>query len=130
VLAPGTRLGPYEIVTHIAAGGMGEVYRARDVRLGRDIALKVLPPHLAGDESRGRFEQEARSACALSHPNIVTIHDVGEADGVAYLAMELVEGRTLRAIAADGALGLLGGLDGGVLRWERRTPGRTKKERT
>ena len=61
---------------------MGEVYRARDVRLGRDIALKVLPPHLADDESRGRFEQEARSASALSHPNIVTIHDVGEADGV------------------------------------------------
>jgi predicted ATPase/predicted Ser/Thr protein kinase len=106
VLAPGTRLGPYEIVTHIAAGGMGEVYRARDVRLGRDIALKVLPPHLADDESRGRFEQEGRSASALSHPNIVTIHDVGDANGVAYLAMEFIEGRTLRAIAADGALAL------------------------
>jgi predicted ATPase len=106
VLAPGTRLGPYEIVTHIAAGGMGDVYRARDHRLARDIALKVLPPHMADPESRRRFEQEARAASALSHPHIVTIHDVGETDGVAYLAMELVEGRTLRAVAADGALPL------------------------
>jgi predicted ATPase len=85
---------------------MGEVYRARDVRLNRDVALKVLPPHLADDQARRRFEQEARSASALSHPNLVTIHDVGEAGGVAYLAMEFIEGRTLRALVSDGALAL------------------------
>ena len=85
---------------------MGDVYRARDHRLARDIAIKVLPPHMADEESRRRFEREARAASALSHPNIVTIHDVGDADGVLYLAMELVEGRTLRAIAADGPLPL------------------------
>jgi predicted ATPase len=104
VLDVGTRLGPYEVVAHIAAGGMGEVYRARDLRLGREIALKILPPHLVGADSRRRFQQEARSASALTHPNIVTIHDVGEANGIAYLAMELVAGRTLRSVASIGAL--------------------------
>jgi predicted ATPase len=83
---------------------MGEVYKARDSRLGRAIALKILPAHLADDESRRRFEQEARSASALTHPNIVTIHDVGDASGVAYLAMEFVEGQTLRELAAAGAM--------------------------
>jgi predicted ATPase len=81
---------------------MGEVYKARDPRLGRTIALKILPAHLADDESRRRFEREARSASALTHPNVVTIHDVGEADGVAFLAMEFIEGRTLRDLTADG----------------------------
>ncbi len=104
MLEPGTRLGPYEIVAHLAAGGMGDVYRARDARLARDIALKVLLPHRAPDDARRRFQQEARAASALSHPNIVTIHDVGEADGLAYLAMELIEGRTLRAVVSQGAL--------------------------
>ena len=106
MLERGSRLGPYEIVAHVAAGGMGEVYRARDARLNREVALKVLPPELADDQARHRFEQEARSASALSHPNIVTIHDVGEAGGIAYLAMEFIEGRTLRAVICDGPLAL------------------------
>ena len=81
-LASATRLGPYEIVAPLGAGGMGEVYRARDTRLGREVALKVLPPLMAVDPARrARFEQEARAAAALSHPNIVGLHDVGEAGG-------------------------------------------------
>jgi eukaryotic-like serine/threonine-protein kinase len=104
-LSPGTRLGPYEIVSPLGAGGMGEVYRARDTRLGRDVAVKVLLPEVSGDDSRRhRFEQEARSASALNHPNIVTVYDVGSVDSTIYLAMELVEGRTLREMLADGAL--------------------------
>ena len=104
-LAPGTRLGPYEIVSPLGAGGMGEVYRARDTRLGREVAVKVLLPEVSGDDSRRRrFEQEARSASALNHPNIVTVYDVGSVDSTIYLAMELVEGRTLRELLVDGAL--------------------------
>jgi len=104
-LAAGTRLGPYEIVSPLGAGGMGEVYRARDTRLGREVAVKVLPSEASGDESRRlRFEQEARSASALNHPNIVTVYDVGSVDSTIYLAMELVEGKTLREMLADGAL--------------------------
>ena len=104
-LSPGTRLGPYEIVTPLGAGGMGEVYRARDTRLGREVAVKVLLPEVSADDSRRRrFEQEARSASALNHPNIVTVYDVGSVDSTIYLAMELVEGRTLRELLADGAL--------------------------
>ena len=104
-LTPGTRLGPYEIVSPLGAGGMGEVYRARDTRLGREVAVKVLLPEVSGDDSRRRrFEQEARSASALNHPNIVTVYDVGSVDSTIYLAMELVEGRTLRELLADGAL--------------------------
>ncbi|MGH9391656.1 MAG: protein kinase domain-containing protein [Vicinamibacteria bacterium] len=96
-LSPGARLGPYEILAPLGAGGMGEVYRARDVRLGREVALKVLPEELSRERDRlARFEQEARSASALSHPNIVTIHDIGELDGTPFIAMELVEGKTLR----------------------------------
>jgi len=105
-LCPGVRLGPYEIVAHIAGGGMGEVYRARDVRLTRHVALKILPPDAAGDRSRRRFEQEARSASTLTHPHIVTIYDVGEADRVAYIAMEFVAGRTLREIGREGPVPL------------------------
>ena len=104
-LNAGTRLGPYEIVAPLGAGGMGEVYRARDTRLGREVAIKVLLAEVSGDETRrARFEQEARSASALNHPNIVTVYDVGSVDSTIYLAMELVEGRTLRELLADGAL--------------------------
>jgi len=93
LLTPGTRLGPYEILSPIGAGGMGEVYRAHDTRLGRDVALKILPPEVAGDSSRrARFEQEARAVAALNHPNIVAVYDVG--DG--YMVSELVDGETLR----------------------------------
>lgn len=92
-LNPGTRLGPYEILAPIGAGGMGEVYRAHDIRLARDVALKILPTEVAADPSRrARFEQEARAVAALNHPNIVAVYDVG--DG--YMVSELVEGETLR----------------------------------
>ena len=91
------QLGPYEIAAPLGAGGMGEVYRARDVRLGRNVAIKVLPHSLSFDPERlRRFETEARSASALNHPNIVTIYEVGSFDGVSYIAMELVEGASLR----------------------------------
>ncbi len=102
-LAAGSRLGPYEIVAPIGAGGMGEVYRAKDAKLGREIAVKVLPSATASDpDRRQRFEMEARSASALNHPNILTIYDIGEADGTVYIAMELVEGKTLRELVASG----------------------------
>jgi len=97
MLANGTRLGPYEIVTTIGSGGMGDVYRARDLKLGRDVAIKVLPPHLSTDaEFRARFEREARAVASLSHPNILAIHDFGTHDGVAYAVLELLVGETLR----------------------------------
>src|SRR5262245_15077872 len=102
-LSPGTRLGSYEILAPIGAGGMGEVYRAGDARLGRDVAIKVLPQETAMDPGRRqRFEQEARAASALNHPNILTIYDIGSTDGTVYIAMELVEGKTLREIVATG----------------------------
>jgi serine/threonine protein kinase len=95
-LTPGTRLGPYEIVSALGAGGMGEVYRARDPRLGRDVAIKVLPATISADPARlRRFEQEARAAAALNHPNIVTIHSVEQAGDVPFVTMELVEGLPL-----------------------------------
>ncbi len=104
-LPAGTRLGPYEIVAPLGAGGMGEVYRARDSRLGREVAVKVLPADVASHPERlKRFEKEARAASALNHPNLVTIHDIGNSVGVEYIAMELVEGRTLREMLADGPL--------------------------
>ena len=82
-LRPGARLGPYEIVSPLGAGGMGEVYRARDPRLGREVAVKVLPEHLAKDpQALARFEREARAVAALSHPNILAIHDIGSDQGV------------------------------------------------
>ena len=96
-LAPGTRLGPYEILAPLGAGGMGEVYRAHDTRLGRHVAIKVLPEHTADDPSlRSRFQREAHAASALNHPNICTIHDLGEHERRLYIAMELLEGKTLR----------------------------------
>jgi Tol biopolymer transport system component len=102
-LPAGTRLGSYEILAPLGAGGMGEVYRARDSRLGREVAIKVLPAERAADpERRRRFEQEARSASALNHPNILTIHEVGTEGETTYIAMELVEGRTLRELMVAG----------------------------
>jgi serine/threonine-protein kinase len=106
-LPSGTRVGPYEIVASIGAGGMGEVYRARDPKLDREIALKILSSELASsNEHLRRFEYEARAASALNHPNIVSIYDVGRDEGHAYIAMELIEGRDLRELTADGALPL------------------------
>src|SRR5712692_9819707 len=96
-LSEGDKLGPYEILAPIGAGGMGEVYRARDTRLGREVALKILPADVAGDTSRRqRFELEARAVAALNHPNIVAIYDVGTANGISYMVTELVDGEPLR----------------------------------
>jgi eukaryotic-like serine/threonine-protein kinase len=96
-LAAGRRVGPYEVVSPVGAGGMGEVYRARDSRLGRDVALKVLPAdHSSDADCLRRFEQEARAVAALNHPNILAVHDVGSDDGVRYVVFELLEGQTLR----------------------------------
>jgi Tol biopolymer transport system component len=106
-LAAGTTLGAYEIESFIGAGGMGEVYRARDPRLGRDVAIKILPGAAARDvERRARFEREARAVAALNHPGIVTVHAVEEADGVPFFTMEFVEGRTLAQIIAEHGLPL------------------------
>src|SRR6186713_597502 len=102
-LNPGSRLGPYQVLAALGAGGMGEVYRARDTRLDRSVALKVLPPHLAESvEARQRFEQEARSISALQHPHVCALHDVGSQDGVDYLVMELLDGETLADRVARG----------------------------
>src|SRR5437868_4088990 len=96
-IARGTTVGPYEVLAHIGAGGMGEVWRARDRRIGRDVAIKVLPEaYPPGDERVLRFEQEARAAGALNHPGLVTIFDVGTTDGAPYIVMEMLEGETLR----------------------------------
>lgn len=111
-LVPGSRLGAYEIVATLGAGGMGEVYRARDTRLRRDIALKVLPEEVASSADRlARFEREARIVARLNHPNIVTLHSIEEADGVRFLTMELVEGRSLADLVAPGGLPLAQVLD-------------------
>src|SRR5437016_2389104 len=96
-LTPGSRLGPYEVLAAIGAGGMGEVYRARDSRLGRDVAVKVLPASFADNPERlRRFEQEARATGMLNHPNILAVYDVGTHEGAPYLVTELLEGQTLR----------------------------------
>src|SRR5947208_2418735 len=95
----GSRLGPYEILAPLGSGGMGEVYRARDSRLGREVAVKVLPPELASDPERSqRFEREARAAGILSHPNIMVIYDVGTQEGIPYVVSELLDGSTLRDV--------------------------------
>ena len=97
ILTPGTRLGSYEIVAPIGAGGMGEVYRARDLRLERDVAIKVLPEQFAKDaDALLRFEREAKAVAALSHSNILSIHDIGDVQGVRFAVMELLEGQTIR----------------------------------
>ena len=104
-LAPGQRVGPYQIAAPLAVGGMGEVYRARDDRLGREVAVKILPAALSGDEERLlRFEQEARAAGALNHPSILVVHDVGSHEGVPFLVTELLEGQTLRERLVAGDL--------------------------
>ena len=106
-LSSGTRLGPYEIVAQIGAGGMGEVWKARDTRLGRTVAIKVLPEHLSSSaESRQRFEREAKTISQLSHPHICALYDVGSQEGVEYLVMELLEGETLASRLVRGALPL------------------------
>ena len=103
-LAPGTYLGPYEIVSPLGAGGMGEVYRARDSRLGRMVAIKVLPEDLSQNvDLRQRLEHEARAVSKLSHPNICTLHDIGHHEGIDFLVLEFVEGQTLRKLLAAGA---------------------------
>ncbi|HXZ80557.1 MAG TPA: protein kinase [Terriglobales bacterium] len=104
-LASSTRLGPYEILSPLGAGGMGEVYRARDTRLGRDVALKILPESFAHDQERlRRFEQEARAVAALNHPNIVAIYDVGQSNGTPFLVSELLEGESLRTVLDRGPM--------------------------
>ncbi len=104
-LKPGSRLGHFEIVSLLGSGGMGEVYRARDTRLGRDVAVKVLRPDLVQDEERlKRFEREARAASGLNHPNIVQIYDIGEHEGSRFIAMECVDGQSLRKLFENGPL--------------------------
>ena len=104
-LTAGTRLGAYEIRGQLGAGGMGEVYLARDTRLGRDVAVKILPPDLSSDAERlARFEQEARTVAALNHPGIVTLHAVEEAAGVRFLVMERITGRTLAEVVGHAGL--------------------------
>jgi len=106
-LVPGTTLGPYEIGTVLGAGGMGEVYRARDTRLDRTVAIKVLPKQLSNDPTvKQRFEREAKIISSLNHPNICVLYDVGSQDGVDYLVMECVEGETLAKRLEKGALPL------------------------
>src|SRR5215472_11658884 len=95
-LVGGTKLGPYEIVTRIGAGGMGEVYRARDTKLNRPVAIKFLSGDLADAAARARFQREAQMASSLNHPHIVTVHDVGEFEGCHYLVTEFVDGGTLK----------------------------------
>src|SRR5215472_13360599 len=104
-LSTGARLGVYEINSPLGAGGMGEVYRARDPRLGRDVAIKVLPAEFSPDADRlRRFEQEARAAAALNHPNVLAVYDIGLHGGSPYIVSELLDGETLRARLAGGAV--------------------------
>ena len=111
-LSPGSRLGPYEIVAPLGAGGMGEVYRARDPRLGREVAVKVLTTSLAVDADRlRRFEQEARAAGILNHPNLTAVYDIGEVDGAPYIVSELLEGETLRSRLGSGPVPVRKALD-------------------
>src|SRR6202140_4249278 len=103
----GRRLGPYEILSAIGAGGMGEVYKARDTRLNRNVAIKVLPAHLADrSELRERFEREAKTIAGLNHPHICTLHDIGHQDGIDFLVMEYLEGETLAQRLQKGPLPL------------------------
>lgn len=106
-LSAGGRIGPYEVLAPIGKGGMGEVYKARDTRLDRLVAIKVLPEHIAEREDlRARFEREARAVASLNHPHICVLHDIGNQDGTIYMVMELIEGETLAARIARGALAL------------------------
>src|SRR6266702_3607766 len=104
-LNEGMRLGPYEVLSHIGAGGMGEVWRARDTRLKREVAIKVLPAGFSADADRlRRFEREALAVSALNHPNILTVHDIGLQEGAPYVVSELLEGETLREVIEGGTL--------------------------
>ena len=104
-LTSGIKLGPYEILAPLGAGGMGEVYRARDTRLERDVAIKVLPANLSSDPSlRQRLEREAKAVSKISHPHICTLHDIGHQDGMDFLIMELLEGETLEQRLTKGRL--------------------------
>jgi len=104
-LAPGSKIGAFEIISTLGAGGMGEVYRGRDTRLNRDVAIKILPPEFSSNQDRlRRFEQEARAASALNHPNIITIYEIGSVDSTSYIAMECVDGKTLRELMTSGPL--------------------------
>src|ERR1700757_1961471 len=104
-LSAGMKLGPYEILAPLGAGGMGEVYRARDTRLERDVAVKVLPSDLSSDPNlRQRLEREAKAVSKLSHPHICTLHDIGHQEGMDFLVMELVEGETLEQKLLKGPL--------------------------
>ena len=128
----GTRLGPYEIVSSLGAGGMGEFYRARDTRLAREVAIKVIPAELSRDPERiRRFEQEARAAGGLNHPNVCAVYDLGTHEGSPYVVMELLEGETLRKGLASGPLPVTGPVRTFLLRrsvkprrWRRLDPGR------
>src|SRR6202790_2906279 len=103
-ILPGRRLGPHEILTAVGAGGMGEVYRARDTRLDRIVAIKVLPAHLADrSELRERFEREARTIASLNHPHICTLFDIGQQDGIDYMVTDYLEGETLAQRLQKGA---------------------------
>src|SRR5262245_16763522 len=114
-LAAGVRLGPYEIVAPLGAGGMGEVYRAFDPRLRREVAIKVLPAGLDADTSRlQRFEQEALATARLNHPNILAVYDIGVHDGSPYIVSELLEGKTLRDAMSNGALPIRQALDAAI----------------
>ena len=118
----GTTISHYRILEKVGAGGMGEVYRATDMRLGRDVALKVLPADMARDPVRlARFQREAKALAALNHPHIVTIFSVEEADGVHFLTMELVEGQSLDRRIPEGVL------PGSRSRWPRRSLRRTRE---
>ena len=106
-LTSGTKLGPYEILAPVGAGGMGEVYRARDTRLGRDVAVKILSTHLSFDPGlKQRFEREARAVCLLTHPNICCLYDIGSQDGTDFIVMEYLEGETLADRLSTGPLPL------------------------
>jgi serine/threonine protein kinase len=106
-LSSGTKLGPYEILSSLGAGGMGEVYRARDTRLDRTVAVKILPTHLSeSPEAKQRFDREARAISSLSHPNICHLYDVGQHDRISYLVMEYLEGETLGERLLKGRLPL------------------------
>src|SRR5712691_6727842 len=111
-LSRGSSIGPYEIVVRLGAGGMGEVYRARDPRLGRDVAIKVLSEGTAADRDRlRRFVAEAKAASALNHPNILTVHEFGETESGPYIVTELVEGQTVRELLSGGPLPVYRALD-------------------
>ena len=126
-LTPGARLGAYEIVALLGAGGMGEVYRARDTRLGRDVAIKVLPAAFSADPERlQRFEQEARAAAALNHPNILAVYDIGTHDGAPFIVSELLEGETLRERLTSGPLPVRKAIDS-AFRSRRHWRPRTKR---